>query len=272
MNNPFYKIFVGEEDITPFVTSFAYEDCTEEDDLLKISLQGVTNELLSTDTFKVGKEMRFQFGYIGGAVSILRLARISNTDYNYGKTTDITITALDLGQVLKKTQSQKVWQKVTTSQIAKEIAKAHGLGTKLIEATQTVYERLPQANRTDYDFLQYLAQMEADGSFRCYIKDDELVFNRLALEQEAQKQVFTLGENIISFKPSLKDSENSSASANTTVSSLDPLTKQLQIISVTNDNALDKTLIGKASNATTDSRNQTKPIVKYNGYNQPIKS
>lgn len=264
---PYYKIQVGEIDITQYVTSFSYEDCVKEDDLVSLQLMSVDLELLNSDFLKVGKEIDFQFGFLGVVTSGLKVARITDIDYNYGKSVDVTIKALDLGQLSKKSERQTVYQNKTASDIAKEIAKKYNLGTKNIENTSFRYEHLAQANKTDWELLNYLVEREKDGSFRWYIKNNEMYFGRLNLEKTSGI-VLTYGVDIISFKPSLKDSQNKSDEKS--IANLDPITKKVNEANVNINDAKDQTFLGKASNSTSEKRDKPKPIQKYNSNGKAI--
>jgi phage protein D len=261
---PFCKILIDEIDLTNFVSGLSYEDCINEDDLLKFSIHSPKKEFLEKNLLKVGKEIKFQYGYFGALVSPLRLAIIKDIEYNYEKTTTISITALDIGNNMKKGQEQKVWQNKTASQIATEIAKKYGFKTDKIETTNYFYNNLPQGNKTDFELLDYLAQREKNGSFRFFIKDNYLIFNRLALEKETGIK-FTFGENIISFKPSLKDSQKDGTSAGVGGMAFDPLTKQTQSFGANPTTSKDNFALGSNVNSANDTKN-TPTQLKYDAY------
>lgn len=264
---PFYIVRVGDTDITNYISSFAFEDCTEEDDLMRITLPAVSLELLDADYLKAGKDIEFQFGYLGGLVSPLMTMRIAEVEPNYGKTIDVAIKALDYGQLMKKNQNQTVWAKKTASEIATEIAQKYGLSTAYIERTTTRYGNVPQANRTDWELLNYLVEIESNGSFHWYIKSNALHFKRMDLEQQS-RQVFEYGLDIVSFKPSLKDTQNKSN--NKTTLALNPLTKETSETNVNIGNAKDQTLLGTKSNSASSEKEKPKTFPKYNENGKPF--
>lgn len=268
--NYFVKAEIEGQDISPYLTSFTFEDCVKEDDLVSIELQGVP---LSFETFiKAGAKLRFQFGYFGGSVSALRLAKVQDIEYKYNVTLGINLTALDEGQVMKKELSKQVWVNRTASQIATEIAQRYGLKTEGIETTSFVYEHLPQANRSDFDLLQYLAKREVNGSYHCYIKDDSLVFGRKALEQ---KGIATLdyGKHIVSFDPSFEETSNGVDSKGIEIANFDPINQSFTKQTVGGENTLDHTKLGTNDNTANKPIGERKPsptIVKYNANGDKI--
>lgn len=269
---PFYRIFIDETDISDFVSRFSYEDCINEDDLLKFSIQSPPKEFLEKNLLKVGKKIMFQYGYFGAAVSPLRLAIIKDIEYNYEKTISISITALDIGNNMKQGQQYDgvtgtvIWVNKTASQIATVIAENYGLKTDKIETTNYVYDILPQGNKTDFELLNYLAQREKNGSFRFFIKDNYLNFNRLALEKAMSISLkFVFGENIISFKPSLKDSQKDGSSAGVSGMVYDPLTKQTQSFGANPTTSKDNVALGNNVNAANSTKDAPKQL-KYDAY------
>lgn len=258
---PFYTIRIDDLDITPYVASFQYEDCTEEDDMLSLSMPALPETLLDDERFKVGKDIEFLFGYRGGVASPLRVMRISDIDWQYGQTVTATVKGYDYGQLLKKVPYTKVWVNKTASEIATEIARFYGLETNEIERTSYRYSNLPQAQKTDWELLQWLVDREKDGSFHFYIKNNALFFKRMELNQNAAN-TFTYGLDIITFKPSLKDAQNTTDKNLTALA--DPLTGKTTNIAVDNANAKDARKLGANDNGTNTDRDATKQVIKYN--------
>lgn len=262
--NYFVKAKIEEIDISAHITSFSFEDCIKEDDMVAIELQGFP--LSYETTIKAGAKLTFQFGYYGGLTSALRIAKIQDIEYKYSDTLGISITALDEGQVMKKEVSKQVWVNKTASQIATEIAGRYGLKTDKIETTGFVYENLPQANRSDMDLLQYLAKREDKGSYRCFIKDNALVFSRLALEQES---VSTLhyGKHIVSFDPKFEDTSNDIDSKGIELATFDPISQSTLSQNIGAGNATDYTKMGSNDNAANKSPKDRKPTSAPQKYN-----
>lgn len=262
--NYFIKAKIEEIDISAHITSFSFEDCIKEDDMVAIELEGFP--LSYESTIKAGAKLTFQFGYYGGLSSALRVAKVQDIEYKYSDTLAISITALDEGQVMKKEVSKQVWVNRTASQIATEIAKRYGLKTDKIETTSLVYENLPQANRSDMDLLQYLAKREDKGSYRCFIKDDSLVFSRLALEQESVSTL-SYGKHILSFSPKFEDTSNSIDNKGIALATFDPISQSTLSQNITGDNATDHTKMGSNDNTIGKAPKDRKPISSPQKYN-----
>jgi phage protein D len=251
MNDPFYKVIVerNKRDISDLITKFAFEDCVDKDDLLVLSIFDTRKEVLDDKDFTEGTELSFQFGYIGGAVSPKYTMRITDVEPNYGKQIDLTIKATDMGIVMKKSESNRVWENVKASDIAKEIAAKYGL-TPVIEPTTKVHKSLPQGNKTDFDFLKDLCNLEDNGSFRFFIKNKELHFNKINLKKASYKTyTYNYGEgNVIVFKPKSNESKKSGASRNLDVLTIDPKAGDLMSAKVDNKTSKDDTTLGSGPN------------------------
>ncbi len=203
MRSPFYIVFVENTNITNFVTSLAFEDCVEQDDLLKLSLKNVPDEFIRE--IKEGQKITFQFGYHQGEVSPLHLAYIQKINPTFGNQgTNLTIEALDKGQFLKRSEQQRVWENKTASEIIKDIARSHGLDDSKIEKTSDVYPSYQQGLRSDMEVIQDLLRQAKDGNFRTYVKNNLLVFETWDLDQDAQFELIRSNNgqgNLISFQP-----------------------------------------------------------------------
>jgi phage protein D len=269
MQTPFYIVRIGDTDITNYISSFAFEDCTEEDDLMRISMPQIPVSLLDDNLLQAGKDIEFQFGYIGGVFSPLYVMRIDEIDVSYGKTIDINIKAFDYGQLLKKAQSKNVFVNKTASEIATSIAQTYGLSTAYIEKTATRYPSLAQGTKTDFEMLAYLASIEENGSIHWYIKSNALYFKRLKLEQESTK-TFIYGVDVVSFKPSLKDAQNQPDTK--TASFLDPLTKTNTNIEVDTTNAKDSRNLGKFTNSTSNAKEKAPSTPMYDRNGKVLKN
>jgi uncharacterized protein len=265
MKSPFYQIFIEnsfgtKREITEYITGFDYEDCLQEDDMLTLKITDKSFEFLEKEEVKVGKTIFFKFGYIGGLVSELHQTRITDVETTYAELVTITIKAYDLGTVMKKATEQVIWKWKKSSEIAKEIAEKYGL-TPIIEETQRVYASLPQGKKTDFQFLKYLASIEQNGSFRFFIKDNELHFDKTDLAQNA-KRLYTyrnngFDANVISFKPSLRESTQQSDASELKMVGFDPLKQQTQSATVNNSNSKDDTKLGNS-------------VPKYDAYGKQI--
>lgn len=223
---PFYKVEIStngkRDDITEYVKSFTYEDATEEDSLMKISVDSSIAQSLADDSrFNTGATIYFQFGFIQGKLSPVHSVRVTDIAVDYGASVSMAITGLDLGNAIKKSSSQKIWKGKTSSQIAREMAASWGLKAE-VEDTTKVWEDIPQGNKDDKALLKYLAERETDGDYISFIRNDTLYFVKRALNKKSEF-TYTYGEDIVRFKPSWKESSIKPDAIKTKVNVADPL-------------------------------------------------
>jgi phage protein D len=251
MKTPFYQVIVvrNKRNITDLITKFAFEDCVDKDDLLVLSIFDTRKTILDDADLVEGTELSFQFGYVGGELSPKYTMRITDVEPNYGKQIDLTIKCTGTGIIMKKTESSRVWEKMTASQIAREIATKYGL-TPVIDETNVAYDSLPQGNKTDFDFLKYLTTLEENGNFRFYIKNKELHFTKINLKKSSYKTfTYNRGEgNVVYFKPKSNESKKKGASRNLDVLTIDPNGGDFMKAKVDNKTSKDDTLLGNVPN------------------------
>lgn len=229
MKAPFYSVFLDNDekrDITYLIESFKYEECTEEDDLLSIRIASKYAEEFDKDSeIKEGTKLLFKFGYIGGLVSKLKRARITDISYKYAERVSIEVKALDLGNVMKKVTSSKVWVG-TTKQIAQEIADRYGLDLVIDYEGRTW--NIPQGNDSDFEFLQKLVLREQDGNYIMFVSGNDLKIVKKGLNK-ASAISLTYGEassGIISFTSNYSEATAKTEGIGNTVKGFDPLNKK----------------------------------------------
>lgn len=229
MKAPFYSVFLDNDekrDITYLIESFKYEECTEEDDLLSIRIASKYAEEFDKDSeIKEGTKLLFKFGYIGGLVSKLKRARITDISYKYAERVSIEVKALDLGNVMKKVTSSKVWVG-TTKQIAQEIADRYGLDLVIDYDGRTW--NIPQGNDSDFEFLQKLVLREQDGNYIMFVSGNDLKIVKKGLNK-ASAISLTYGEassGIISFTSNYSEATAKTEGIGNTVKGFDPLNKK----------------------------------------------
>jgi len=228
--SPFYKVLVEKsgEDITEFISSITYEDCLAEDDLVTLAVEGVSFDVVDKDIFDVGKELVFQFGFIGGAASKKRHCVVTDSDCDYiGGKANMTVKGRDLGFYTKKVTSSFVYKNKTASEIAEDIAGKFGLEKK-IEKTSKKYESLPMGNKTFMQFLKELAAKEGSeasdgkGTFEAFVRGKTLYFQKRDLSAKADRMLtYGDGDGVIKdFNISYEDASDG-ASESSSVSGID---------------------------------------------------
>jgi len=245
--SPFYKVLLkgSELDITEDITKFSHEDAVDADNLLSLEIRTADPEYLEKNQITEGNQLIFDYGYIGAEQSPRYLARIVDITAKYSTQLSIMLKATDLGILLKKNTSKRVWEDMRSSDIVREIGLQNGLEV-LADETTVIHEFIPQAGRTDYKFLKYLASIEQQGSFRFFLKDNVINFTRRNLEKDSIRTFIYNDPNgeVISFTPSSKETQKDGSSRNTVVTSVDPFTNEVVQESVTNSDAQDDTKLG----------------------------
>jgi len=237
----FYTVLTEDgTDITEKIESFGYEEAQDKDDLLTLNIRDDAAAFAFIDGKQTmpGRMLTFSFGIVGGTVSGKKTARICARNARYGANGAVLeIQACDLGLSLKKTEKSIVWAAKTISEIVQSIAESNGLEHSIDPTTQR-YDYMPQQNRTDWAFLQYLASIEKGGSIRVFVRANKLYFTRLKLEiAPARLFSYSPDGNIISFNTSEQGITQSGASKSVETVSYDPIN--------------DKTHRSKSENGTT---------------------
>lgn len=103
-----------------------------------------------------------------------------------------------------KNKTDKSWENVHLLQIAKEIAKRHGLGFEEYNVTDMIYDYVRQPNIRDFEFLQQRCNLE---SLAFVVYDKKLVLYDEAKLETAKpvKEVILTSENDFSYTDSLQN-------------------------------------------------------------------
>lgn len=191
-------------DLTDTIESFRFESDVKKGDLVEFKCKSdKAVDLANNKNLVAGAKIEYQYGFIGGVHSSLRLARLGNIEVNYdNKRVQLTIRATDKGIEIKKGGNNRAWHNVTLSDVAKEIAEGYGLTAQVIETSKR-YNSLMQVSVSDWEFLNSLVLREA-GAYHLHIEDTRLILEKNVRDRQARR-LFTLGENIISFRTSLKE-------------------------------------------------------------------
>lgn len=225
MASPFYKVYIekNNREISEAVERFHYEDCTEEDSYLELVLSKEESMKYADDPdIAEGVWLNFQFGYIQGELSKLHRCKISDIKTRYADRVTLTIKCLDIGTSMRKDSNQVVWKNKTSVQIAKEIADKWGLRLES-DSTTRVWDSVPQGNKSDMAFLQYLASREDTGNFVTYIRNDVLYFVNRKLKSDSTK-TYTYNDGngtVVSFEPEWRESTQDSSAIESKHTSVD---------------------------------------------------
>ena len=230
VKSPFVKLWVvsqdtGEDiDISDKISRFVFEDSVAIDNMVEFTIIPKYTEVIVEDSDVVeGATIKFQYGYIGGATSVIRSAVIKDVEPDFKSTVvKLMVRALDKGRVLKNTTSNKVWINLKSTDIAKAIADRHKLKVQ-VDVTTRVWEYYPQGNLDDLTFLRKLADEEQAGNYIVYIQDDTLFFVRRGLDTASRVTItFGQGNNgLIGFKPRYRESTAPTEGAGSSIVSFD---------------------------------------------------
>ncbi len=182
----FYKIWNDNKvDITDMVTDLSVEESETESDLIHFRINDTEIEVMDADWLADGKKVYVLFGYLNGDISTKRVGKIKQINYLYGVKNQISVDALDLGE-LNQTSS-RVYKKKLISEIVSEIASASGLKSS-IDKTGKRYDSIPQGNKTYIQFLKELANMAGaeskEGSYYFTISGETLYFRKRKLDKK----------------------------------------------------------------------------------------
>lgn len=233
--SPFYKIITKDgTDLTELVSSFTFEDCLEEDDIVSLSITGKSFSIVDDGLFDVGKSLIHNFGFIGGLQSKPRNAQILSVDYDYDKTVvNVTVKARDLGFVLKRITSRKIFRNKTTYEIVEELGKEYGLKVEVDKSLFKKHENISIAGKTIHGFLQEIAEKEGsginenNGPVEVIVSGDTLKVERRDFNKKSKRTYEYANGNgeIVDISISYEDN-NGGASTSTSSSGIDMETGQ----------------------------------------------
>lgn len=215
---PFINIWaiVDEQriNISTRISSLHYDRDTEKEDMLKFSVEQDYTEDLDDLGLVAGTQLEFEYGFYAGLQSDLHKARITDVkeQYTKGKKVQLQIQARDNGTVLKKSTGAKVWQDVTTSDVAKVLANRWSMEYKGID-TDYIWSNYPQQNKSDWDFLQELCEKDKDKLI-CYATDGAIYVELRNLDSNSVRTYDYQKDNeFISIQISTKESPANTSSS-----------------------------------------------------------
>lgn len=229
--SPYYDIEIksSQTRLTELISSFTYEDCIDEDDLVKFTMHDLNREFIDSPDFIEGVDILYQFGYLSYKIIDKATATIKTLKIRYAQTIDIEVVALDAGNSMKQSTSCKIWKNMKASDMVAKIVKRYGLDLISVP-TKKVYNNLPQGNRTDFEFIRYLTTIEDSGTYIFYVKDQKAYFVKRDLTVDPSI-LFQYGDpdgtsKIISFDVNQEDTGKTKAKTKATTTGIDPLTKK----------------------------------------------
>lgn len=242
VKSPYYKVYIKDNrEITKYVENILFEDSTEEDNIITLKIdQDYALQLADDPDFVTDNIVKFQFGYLEGAVSQLHKAKIQDITHKYKERVMMTMKCLDLGLTMKKSTSQKIWEGVTTSDVAKSIADKWGLESE-IKTTTKVWDNLPQGNKSDWEFLKYLANREGSGNVVVFIRNNKLYLTDVATKDKSKITFEYSNGNgtVLSFEPTQKSSNKKAFANQSAVTTVDEKSGKVTTTVIDNTNEED---------------------------------
>lgn len=229
--SPYYDVYITSSNrkLSELISTFTYEECIEEDDLVRFTMHDLNKEFIDATDFVEGAIITYQFGYLSYKITNAATAVIKSIKIKYGQTIDIDVVALDRGNQMKQGTSNKIWKNQKASDIVSTIVSRYGL-TLISNATKKTYLNLPQGNRTDFEFIRYLTTIEDGGTYIFFVRDQLAYFVQRDLKKDPTI-LYVYGDpegtsKVISFDVHQNDDGKNKAKTQTTVAGIDPLTKE----------------------------------------------
>lgn len=207
MKQPYLKVYITGtgRDISHLIGHMYYDGSVSKDNEIQFSLYPDANILSGKDKDIVANRLlSFQWGYGGGGLSRVHLARITDIEATYSKVnspTYIQLTCADKGTLMKKGTNNRVWKKMTSLDIVKAIADEYSMQLitdEFPKYSPRYYESIPQGNRSDFQFIRHLASKEGKGDYMFYCTNNEIHYRLRDLSGKSS-WIFTHGKDIISF-------------------------------------------------------------------------
>jgi phage protein D len=246
-------------DISEQIESFSFDDSTEKDNFLKLTVASKFSHTFEEKTeVAAGDIVMFYFGMIGGEMSATYTCIVKDIEYNYSQRVSIVLKALDKGNEVKKTYGGTNYKGNSAAEVVRKIAVKNGLKSK-IEGGDWSLDNIVQANRNDLEFVKYLASLEPSGSHIAYIRNDTLYYVQEGNDSKSKKSFNYKDPNsgIIRFTSNYSESSNSAKSSNSsTAASFDPMQKKPVNAKV------------DANNETVETKTGTKTVVPSTFFNQ----
>ncbi|MCT4593114.1 MAG: contractile injection system protein, VgrG/Pvc8 family [Anaeromicrobium sp.] len=111
--------------------------------------------------FVAGNKIEIKFGYIDKFVTVFE-GYITRVKYEFlqGEVPKVVLSGMDASFLMMKGKKSLIWTKKKHSDIVSEIGKKYKLKTK-VDATSIKFETIIQNGQTDYEFINYLADLNS---------------------------------------------------------------------------------------------------------------
>lgn len=171
---PFFYLWLGQEEVKPellsLVKSFSYEEDDEKIDELRFTI--VDADFFLQEYLKKGMIVRAQWGYLHG-MSKMKECQIEEIEYSFPEEgpSEIVVKALDRGIDLVMSRSRRCFHSATGKEVIEIIAKKHNLKPQINIPEDFEVEFIAQGGKNDYEFIKELA---AERCCSFWISNQEL--------------------------------------------------------------------------------------------------
>ncbi len=178
---PRYQITVEGNDVTDDISadvlSVSFEDHATDADMATLVLANPANRWSDAALFEQGNILELAIGY-GHALTPVFKGPITRPEPSFPEdgVPTLSLRAYDLSHPMRRDEEKKAttWQEITDSDLAKQIAKKHGIPELDVEATTLVIPYVAQGNESDWAFLKRRAERIG---FELFVERDTFHFH-----------------------------------------------------------------------------------------------
>ena len=219
----FYKVYIDGKEIDLerklCITSIDITEQISGSDTMTITIQDPEMVYISDNIYKSNTPIKVELGWNEDTFTYTFDGFISAIDISFPENgmPTLTLTCLDITHIMNRTKKTRSWDKVTSADVIKKIAKEYGL-KYVIQPNYTFKKEdsISQSDQTDIEFIEGLRDDEMD-LFICKVIGRTLYYIKKGVLSspvyEAHYREYPFG--LISFSPQInieekKDEEKSS--------------------------------------------------------------
>lgn len=158
-------------------------------------------ELVDDAKFALGAEIEVSLAAAAGSdpVSVFKGQLVALEPEFTEREAVLTLRAYDRSHKLNRDRKTDMFQEMTYSDIASQVAQSNGLGTGTVDSTSTQIPFVQQSNETDWDFLWRIA--DAIG-YEVRVTGTDLDFRKASRSSQTEaSQTLLWGEGLRDFRP-----------------------------------------------------------------------
>ena len=165
-------------DLSERIVQFSFTDNERKLDEMELTLRNDDFVLQDDLRFARGSRVSVRWGYPGGDVSDKRRMIITEITHSVGQSDLplLVVRAFDQRRQMHRNCAPQNYGSVSSSAIAKKIAKKYGLGTKNIKESNDARAKA-RVQATDVTDLVYLTSLADKLHWDCYIESGQLHFH-----------------------------------------------------------------------------------------------